>query len=817
MENKEIQAFAGINNEYVPFGNFLVQKPENQEVKESSNFIGYDYMVKFNVPYQNRVNYPIRASLFFEDLCNQVGLEAGDLNFVNADYMILGNPFTNNEDCREVLSQIAQLAGGFAKIGRDNKVYIVTLQTMANLLKVKDVHQIEVLDLNDLQVNMLGNYSDKVQESIDGNNYFTDFSKNEQYGEVNSLVLSISQVEGENSTIQDDESIQENGLTEIKIEDNSFLIEQVEREKVIEPLWNSLKGLTYTPFSTKYYGFPYIDTGDCICIIDINDNQYITYVLNHTFTFNGTFNGELNTPALTKTETKYKNITTNKSKFKRVEFQVDKINGRISQIINEQTETEDRVSEVEQTVDALTTKVNEVADITDSKETAFGTLQFENINHSEPLEIKINPVGVNIAYTYPRNNLYPSDELFMTPRIIRFENTTTEEIFDYEIPDDLLYYDENNYDEFTLDYESKTCSIHKKVGYNADGTVYKLVTPRTDTYDYPTIELSDGNYTVSLPSYNNAYLYVKLMIQNQFTTIFASKVDVKTEIKQTADAIDMEVSKKVGEDEIISKINQSAETIAINARKISLEGYTTINRGFTIDENGNASIANGTVSIDDRGILLADGASVLGGNGLLSNLQFFGKTYHFSMSTQAGSFDSIGFEVDDAVQGGVYPNLMMIAPDIPDNFTIVSAKVSLKHCPAKLYGLSSQSDVYGYARKLKLYVQDVSATNYSIPFAIYGSMPPIENEGMEIINAFGRESFTPSVPTRTSQKLETIESIDVSEYVKDTDTNTSNIFIIMSTDTPPAYTGDPAVDYLNCAYKTGIISAVLDVYGYLKL
>lgn len=45
----------------------------------------------------------------------------------------------------------------------------------------------------------------------------------------------------------------------------------------------------------------------------------------------------------------------------------------------------------------------------------------------------------------------------------------------------------------------------------------------------------------------------------------------KSEIKQTTDSISSEVSKKVGNDEIISKINQSAEAVQINADKISLE------------------------------------------------------------------------------------------------------------------------------------------------------------------------------------------------------------------------------------------------------
>ena len=44
-----------------------------------------------------------------------------------------------------------------------------------------------------------------------------------------------------------------------------------------------------------------------------------------------------------------------------------------------------------------------------------------------------------------------------------------------------------------------------------------------------------------------------------------------SEVKQTAEQISSEVSKKVGENEIISKINQSAEEVQINANRISLK------------------------------------------------------------------------------------------------------------------------------------------------------------------------------------------------------------------------------------------------------
>ena len=266
LENKEIQAYAGmmINgvNQEVPFGTFIIEKPDNEAVKEKTSFIGYDYMIKFNILYKDQVTYPCAVKVLFQNICTQVGLVAGNIDFVNCDYMILGNPFTNNEDCRTVLSNIAQLAGGFAKIGRDNKVYIKTIKNISDLLEVKEVHVMAVKDLHVLPVKMSSSTRENADETIDGNNYFEDFAKNNMWGELNSLVLGISSIEGENTALDDTDSINKKGLTEIQINDNYFLIDQTEREKVITPLWNALKRIKYLPFKAQYYGYPYSDSGD---------------------------------------------------------------------------------------------------------------------------------------------------------------------------------------------------------------------------------------------------------------------------------------------------------------------------------------------------------------------------------------------------------------------------------------------------------------------------------------------------------------------------------------------------------------------------
>ena len=378
LENKEIQAFAGINGEYVPFGNFIIQKPDNEEVKEKTSFIGYDYMIKFNDTYVDENTYPISLADYLSNLCQQVGVELGNTVFPNSNYMVLGNPFTNNEDCRTVLSNVAQLAGGFARIGRDNKLYIVTLKREENV--------------------------DNIEE-IDGNNYFDEFAKNNQFGEVNSLEIGLSSIEGEVSTRKDNNSIIANGETRVIINDNYFLTNEEEREKVIDNIWNNLKGLKYIPFKTKYYGYPYLDSGDIIYIKDINDNCYTSYIFNHTFSFNGSFSGNIETTALTKTQTSYQNNNSIKEKFKKTERSIDKINGQILDIVEQQTDTEHKLTQVEQDIDSIKQTVE---DTVEYKRKIEGTTE---IHLEDASNTEITSLEIQGNKTYP-TNLYPGANVY---------------------------------------------------------------------------------------------------------------------------------------------------------------------------------------------------------------------------------------------------------------------------------------------------------------------------------------------------------------------------------------------------------------------
>lgn len=320
------------------------------------------------------------------------------------------------------------------------------------------------------------------------------------------------------------------------------------------------------------------------------------------------------------------------------------------------TDNTSSISVLTQSVGELNSKIQDIADITTAAESEYAEVQLLNVNESQPIMIKIHPMNnKNISYLYPRNNLYPSDALYMPDRKIKFTNTSTNEVFYYTLFDDLLYYDADNYDEFYWDYDSQAIQITKKCEYDANGNVVLKSSTLIETTTFPTTTefyLTDGNYVINLPGYSNAYLSVRCMASNIYTSQFATHSELSqtanqirtevsgiyatqtalatvdsritqtatnitssvaetyqtksdadddyqslsTTITQTANSINSVVAQKVGNSEVISKINQSAEDITISANKVNISGViTAINNDTSTTING-GKIETGTLS-----------------------------------------------------------------------------------------------------------------------------------------------------------------------------------------------------------------------------
>ena len=172
-----------------------------------------------------------------------------------------------------------------------------------------------------------------------------------------------SEVVGEESVRSDDLSISQNGECAITIADNPILSSHEQRELVIDNIFNILNGITYLPLNITYYGYPYLDSTDKIDVLNMNDVSYSSFVFNHSIKYDGVFSGSIETPALTKTQSMYRNTSNLKSMLKKTEMSVDKINGKITEIIEEQTEQSSKIVEIEKNIDGVNTRVSSIETI----------------------------------------------------------------------------------------------------------------------------------------------------------------------------------------------------------------------------------------------------------------------------------------------------------------------------------------------------------------------------------------------------------------------------------------------------------------------
>lgn len=190
---------------------------------------------------------------------------------------------------------------------------------------------------------------------------YSSLTKNQKYGPVNSLVIKESEAEGENVSLQDDNSIAINGETQVNIVDNIFLYTPELRQQVIDKIWDAVSGLTYYDCKIESYtGLPYLNKGDRISIEDDSGNYFDTYVLKHTFTYDGTFKSVIESPALTLQETKIKSPVSLGQMLTQTRINVDKANKNINLLNSQVSDTNSKIAEINIDLSEISQSVVEI-------------------------------------------------------------------------------------------------------------------------------------------------------------------------------------------------------------------------------------------------------------------------------------------------------------------------------------------------------------------------------------------------------------------------------------------------------------------------
>lgn len=274
--------------------------------------------------------------------------------------------YDNTVSAREYLSYIAEQAGGFACIGRDGKLYIKTIG--------QDTLNVDI-------------------------ELFGDFSWGEQF--------KFSRVKYEDG-IQLFEKGDTTGNTIYINQDNMYIVDQEQ----IDNIYDLYKDLEVYSFKGDSIIDPALDIGDILII----DGKKVIYQGNMEYV--GKFKASISSNIQCKAKEETTNRTpSQKTINRRVQSQIDQAEGTITQLVQETSEYEEKLTQVEQTVDSINQNVGQIIDY---KRNVEGVTQIHLTDSGEQdilkLEVKGNKTYNN--YLYPSDDLFPSDELYPNMEVI---------------------------------------------------------------------------------------------------------------------------------------------------------------------------------------------------------------------------------------------------------------------------------------------------------------------------------------------------------------------------------------------------------------
>lgn len=287
FEDKECKIELGIKLpddtiEYLDIGRFTVEEAIKKDNKITLSCV--DGMYKAEKEFINDLMFPTTILEILQSACDQSGITLTITSFANSDYVVQNEPVFENITCRHIFAQVAELAGGYAKINRLGELEIITLGNTP----VRDITK----------------------------DHYIDFKRDEvAIGEIDRVIVKVGKEVAEQGT----------GENIYTIVDNMFVQDP---NNVIGPIFNVLKDVSYTACEFNWQGDFSLDLGD-----KINIDGYDTYVLDRKLKYTGGLREEYRAPAKSNVEKE----STGKSNLildmNNVKTQIKVIEGEITQTI----------------------------------------------------------------------------------------------------------------------------------------------------------------------------------------------------------------------------------------------------------------------------------------------------------------------------------------------------------------------------------------------------------------------------------------------------------------------------------------------------
>ena len=583
------------------------------------------------------------------------------------------------------------------------------------------------------------------------------------------LVATSEDLETAGAVKKDQSLIDKYGEHWLKIYSYGFAYSTEKCQQLVNAIFSQVKGFAYSSFKSEYSFLPYLSLGDKIKFKNKEGKLVDSIILRYETNYDEII---LEAPSIISASVDYELPETPETTSKKALFKVDQALGEI---------------------DAISKKVVDISS------TASG-VGFVNITNGykgnlHKLDIygymELPIIGNIIIGQFKVNNF----------KIIVEQNN---EVYREYILDDMknLYQVGTVHD--TFEYLDGKCSITKRIGIDDEGNKYVLGTPYTIDLKDLIIEVPEGDYKI-YTNYEALHLNVEYLTQNEYTDTFATQVDVQSSIKIATDEVLIESKREILDngDALIASINtKSTGEVLINASKAINFNSTEFN---VTTEKMKITIGEGDNKKD-----------IINANGVLTNLQFKSANQVFGNGQSSNYF--LGFSPYINDNDGSVPSkksYLQLDYDIPDNFVVQNAYVTIFHTPVN-WEKNTSVKTWGYCRNLGVY-NVYNSGDFKVNAAFFSEGQAIgEFNSTAITNVFGNTTYwTARKPSNSSYLSESVTTKDIASSLNASGHGT---LLVQSNDTPPySSTIDGLYTENGAGGKTGSAYAILNIIGYTKV
>lgn len=396
-------ALPGGLTEYVSMGVFTVESSERQQTKvklklvDNMHLMEREYNPNLNIttngiPYWllGSMTYSQVESMTYEQLesglynimqapqypstlkdialhaAYQSGLRLVTETWPNSDYVVNSIPVYEGITCRQVLAQVAELAGGYAVINRTGSLEIKRLGT-------------------------------QVSTSLSDEDLFAYIEHQGNDGRIDRVIVKVGE----------EQSSQGSGDNLYTVVDNIFVQNPA---NVVGALYSALQGVSYQPIeSIEWSGDFSLDAGD-----KINVKGKETYILNRSIKVAGGLRETFGAPIKSNVERNSTGKNNTILEINRIKTTIRIVSGEIDQIISDSQgnfsqiyqsigEITSRVEDAEGNLSSVTQTVNGIGSRVSSVESEVSDIGETVTNHTTDINQLADEVSTKVTATYVDN------------------------------------------------------------------------------------------------------------------------------------------------------------------------------------------------------------------------------------------------------------------------------------------------------------------------------------------------------------------------------------------------------------------------------